>query len=344
MRLGIQQLDQHLGSTLAPVYLLAGDEPLQMMEAADAIRASAREQGYTEREVFTVEKGFDWESLSAASDNLSLFSERRILDLRLPSGKPGREGSQALRAYAERPPEDTILLMQSGKLDKDQLKSSWVKSLEKLGVLVQIWPLDLVQTQAWIRKRMQGRGLQPTNDAVVFLAERVEGNLLAAAQEVDKLALLHSAGPLDAETVLASVADQARYSIFDLVDAVLEGDVRRSVRMLEGLRGEGVEAILVLWGLAREIRGLTDMARQVARGQAVERVMESARVWNQRKPLVRQALNRLDANTWLALLHQCAELDRSLKGVGEGRIWDELLQLSLNACGDPLFDTAAVCS
>jgi DNA polymerase III subunit delta len=342
MRLGIQQLDQQLASSLAPVYLLAGDEPLQMMEAADAIRAHAREQGYTEREVFTVEKGFDWETLTAASDSLSLFAERRILDLRIPTGKPGREGGQALRAYASRLPEDTILLIQSGKLDREQLKSAWVKALEKEGVLVQIWPLDLSQTQDWIRSRMQRRGLQPTDDAVVFLAERVEGNLLAAAQEVDKLALLHTSGSLDAETVLASVADQARYSIFDLVDAVLAGDVRRSVRMLEGLRGEGVEAILVLWGLAREIRGLCDLAGQVERGQSVERAMEIARVWNQRKPLVRQAINRLDARTWQALLHQCAELDRSLKGVGEGRIWDELLQLCLRACGDPLFDAEVV--
>jgi DNA polymerase-3 subunit delta len=342
MRLGIQQLDQQLATSLAPVYLLAGDEPLQMMEAADAIRAHAREQGYTEREVFTAEKGFDWETLTAASDSLSLFAERRILDLRIPTGKPGREGGQALRTYADRLPEDTILLIQSGKLDKEQLKSGWVKALEKEGVLVQIWPLDLAQTQEWIRRRMQSRGLQPVDDAVVFLAERVEGNLLAAAQEVDKLALLHTSGPLDAETVLASVADQARYSIFDLVDAVLAGDVRRSVRMLEGLRGEGVEAILVLWGLAREIRGLCDLARQVERGQSVERAMEIARVWNQRKPLVRKAANRLDAGTWLALLHQCAELDRSLKGVGEGRIWDELLQLCLRACGDPLFDAEVV--
>jgi len=342
MRLGIQQLDQQLATSLAPVYFLTGDEPLQMMEAADAIRAHAREQGYTEREVFTAEKGFDWETLIAASDSLSLFAERRILDLRIPSGKPGREGGQALRDYASRLPEDTILLIQSGKLDREQLKSAWVKALEKEGVLVQIWPLDLSQTQDWIRRRMQSRGLQPTDDAVVFLAERVEGNLLAAAQEVDKLALLHTSGPLDAETVLASVADQARYSIFDLVDAVLAGDVRRSVRMLEGLRGEGVEAILVLWGLAREIRGLCDLAGQVDRGQSVERAMEIARVWNQRKPLVRQAVNRLDARTWHALLHQCAELDRSLKGVGEGRIWDELLQLCLRACGEPLFDAELV--
>jgi DNA polymerase-3 subunit delta len=338
MRLGIQQLDQQLATSLAPVYFLTGDEPLQMMEAADTIRAHAREQGYTEREIFTAEKGFDWEGLTAASDSLSLFAERRILDLRIPTGKPGREGGQALRDYASRLPEDTILLIQSAKLDREQLKSAWVKALEKEGVLVQIWPLDLSQTQDWIRRRMQSRGLQPTDDAVVFLAERVEGNLLAAAQEVDKLALLHRSGPLDAETVLASVADQARYSIFDLVDAVLAGDVRRSVRMLEGLQGEGVEAILVLWGLAREIRVLCDLAGQVGRGQSVERAMEIARVWNQRKPLVRQAINRLDARAWQTLLHQCAELDRSLKGVGEGRIWDELLQLCLRACGDPLFN------
>lgn len=341
MRIGIQQLHQQLERELAPVYLLSGDEPLQMMEAADAIRKHARAQGYTEREVFTVEKGFDWESLTAASDSLSLFAERRILDMRLPSGKPGRDGSQALRTYAERPPEDTILLIQSGKLDRDQLKSSWVKALEKLGVLVQVWPLDLSQTQSWIKQRMQSKGLQPTDDAVTFLAERIEGNLLAAAQEVDKLALLHDAGPMDADTVLASVADQARYSVFDLVDAMLEGDGRRCVRMLEGLRSEGVEPILILWGITREIRALSDMAHQAERGQPIERVMEGARVWKQRKPQVRKALNRLNAVAWLELLHRCAELDRSLKGVGEGRIWDELLQLSLDACGVPLFETAA---
>ncbi|MDX1335965.1 MAG: DNA polymerase III subunit delta [Gammaproteobacteria bacterium] len=337
MRLGLQQFYQQLESQLASIYLLSGDEPQQMMEAADAIRARARQEGYDEREVFTVDKDFNWQSLVESSNSMSLFAQRRILDLRMPSGKPGREGSQALRDYAERPPEDTILLIQTGKLEKGADKSSWYKALDAAGVVVQIWPLDLKQTQQWVLARAQKMGLKLNREATDFIAERVEGNLLAAAQELDKLLLLHGETELDMEAVLSSVADQSRYSVFDLVDAVLAGEKRRCLRLLEGLRAEGVEPILILWGLAREIRGLYDMGRRVQRGEAVEQVMASARVWNQRKPLVRQALSRLNSTQLQDLLRRCGEIDRSVKGVGEGSVWDELLQLIICACGDCLF-------
>ena len=341
MRLGLQQFYPQLEKQLASVYLLSGDEPQQMMEAADAIRARARSEGYSEREVFTVDKDFNWQTLVESSNSLSLFAERRILDLRMPSGKPGREGSQVLRDYAGRPPEDTLLLIQTGKLDKGADKSSWYKALDSAGVVVQIWPLDLKQTQAWISSRALGVGLKVNPEAAAFIAERVEGNLLAAAQELDKLLLLHGASELDLEAVLASVADQSRHSVFDLVDAVLDGDRRRCLRLLDGLRAEGVEPILILWGLAREIRGLYEMGRRVERGEQVEQVMASARVWNQRKPLVRQALSRLNSLKIQDLMRRCADIDRSVKGVGEGSAWDELLQLIICACGDCLFSSPA---
>lgn len=341
MRLGLQQFYQHLDRQLAPVYLLSGDEPQQMMEAADAIRARARQEAYDEREVFTVDKEFNWQALVESSNSLSLFAEKRVLDLRMPGGKPGREGSQVLRDYAERPPEDTILLIQTGKLEKGADKSSWYKALDSAGVVVQIWPLDLKQTQEWVSARALKLGLKLDKEAVAFIAERVEGNLLAAAQELDKLLLLHGEAQLDLEAVLGSVADQSRYSVFDLVDAMLTGEKRRCLRLLDGLRAEGVEPILILWGLSREVRSLYDMGRRVQRGEAVEQAMASARVWNQRKPLVRQALSRLNTHQLQDLLQRCALIDRTIKGVGAGSVWDELLQLIICACGDCLFQDPA---
>ncbi len=336
MQLKPEQLAQHLKKNLAPIYFIYGDELLLVQEAADAVRAAARAQDYSEREVFTVESGFDWNQLTEASNSLSLFAERRILELRMPTGKPGDAGGKALRAYAGRPAEDTLLLIISGKLDAQQRKSKWVTELEGAGVGIPVWPVDARELPQWIRARMQGLGLQPTPEAVQLLAERVEGNLLACAQEIDKLKLLQGAGSVDIDAVTAAVAESARFDVFGLVDSALGGDVERCLRMLTGLRGEGVEPVLVVWALAREIRNLVAMAWEAARGESVGAVMGRHRVWKSRQAVMGRALTRHKLADWYGLLSHCSRLDRMVKGQLPGNPWDELVQLCLHLAGRPL--------
>ena len=334
MQLRPDQLDKHLEKTLAPIYLVSGDEPLQALEAADAIRAHARARGYTEREVLHVESGFDWNRLLAAGASLSLFGDRRLLDLRLPSGKPGEAGAKALRAYAERPPEDTVLLITAGKLESAARRSAWVRALDGAGVVLFLWPVDAARLAAWVRTRMQRRGLRPTAEAVTLLAQRVEGNLLACAQEIDKLHLLHGPGPVDADAVAAGVADSARYDVFTLMDAALAGEAARSHRILQGLRAEGVDPVLVVWALAREFRGLAVMARSLAATGSVPRVLAEHKVWDSRKAAVGKALTRIPrVHPWQDWLRRCARVDRIIKGRAPGSAWDELVQLVLELSG-----------
>ena len=270
MKIFPDKLEATLKKGLLPIYFFSGDEPLQLGEAADAVRRHAREQGYTEREVMHVDKGFDWNELLMASNSMSLFAEKRVIDLRLPSGKPGKDGGAALVEYAGRPPEDTVLLISSGKVDKRSQSAKWYTALDKVGATLQVWPVETADMPRWLDQRLRSRGLQTEKDAVRVIADRVEGNLLAAAQEVDKLVLLNGTGALSLEQVESAVADSARFDVFGLVDAALEGDAPRLTRMLDGLRGEGVEPILVLWALARELRSLADMAAQNESGKGSE--------------------------------------------------------------------------
>ena len=340
MQLKPEQLDAHLNKQLAPVYFISGDEPLRVMEAADAVRVAAREQGYGEREVLTVQAGFDWSGLHAGGGNLSLFSERRIIDLRLPTGKPGKEGAQALRDYAEQPPEDTLLLVTAGKLEPAARKSKWVQALDAAGVVMFVWPLNAQEFITWIGQRMRRRGLVPTDEAVGMLADRVEGNLLACVQEIDKLYLLQGEGEVDAQAIARLVADSARFDVFTLVDAALAGKPARSVRILRGLQGEGVAPQVVLWALAREIRTLAAMTARVADGEAVPAVLARYRVWANRKALVGGALQRLRPAQCTAMLRQCARIDRISKGQGAGNAWDELLQLTCRLAGREILAVA----
>ncbi|MCG5500649.1 DNA polymerase III subunit delta [Ectothiorhodospira lacustris] len=334
MRLKPEQLESHLQKGLASVYLISGEEPLQLMEAADAIRARARAEGFDEREVFTVDKGFDWGQVQTASDSLSLFAQRRVLELRMPSGKPGVQGGKVLEAYARQPAADTVLIVQCGKLERQEQKSRWCQALEQAGVMIQVWPLDLAGTEAWITRRMGRRGLHPTAAAARLLAERVEGNLLAAAQEIDKLVLLQGDGPVDEAAVMAAVADSARFSVYDLTDAALAGEAGRAVRILSGLRGEGTAPVLVSWALAREIRTLNRLAEQAAAGTPPQVVLKS--VWPpQRQPVVRQALRRLSLQALGQLLRAGARADQVAKGQKPGSPWDELLDLTLGLAGHP---------
>lgn len=295
------------------------------------MRAAARSAGYSEREVYFVETGFDWGQLTAASASLSLFADKRLVELRLPGGKPGVAGAQALKTWAENPPPDTVLLVLSAKPERN---AAWVKALDAAGVHVPCLPLDAARLPGWIRQRMRSRGLEPDAAAVELLAGRVEGNLLAAAQEIDKLVLLAGSGPVDAATVQATVADSARFDIFQCVDAALAGEGRRAVRIADGLAAEGAAVPLLLWALARELRQLAGLAAQRARG-----VPEGAllgRVWDKRRGLIGQALRRHNAHGWQRLLLKTARLDRIAKGAAPGRPWEELINLLVEIATPPV--------
>ncbi|WP_312921956.1 DNA polymerase III subunit delta [Stutzerimonas nitrititolerans] len=337
MKLSPAQLGKHLQGSLAPVYVVSGDEHLLCQEACDAIRAACRQQAFSERQVLSVESGFDWGQLLEAGANLSLFAEKRLLELRIPNGKPGDKGAAALLHYLARPAEDTVLLISLPKLDGSTQKTKWAKALidGKDVQFLQVWPVDAAQLPQWIRQRLSQAGLAADQEAVELIAARVEGNLLAAAQEIEKLKLLAEDGRVTADTVQAAVADSARYDVFGLIDAALQGHPEHSLRMLEGLRGEGIEAPVILWALARELRLLANIAQQYAQGVPLERAFSQARppVWDKRRPLVSKALQRHDVAGWQRLLMAAQLIDEQIKGQAEGDPWIGLSNICLQLSG-----------
>ncbi|TNF99602.1 MAG: DNA polymerase III subunit delta [Gammaproteobacteria bacterium] len=333
LRINSDQLERNLQKNLAPVYLITGDEPLQWGEAADAVRENARQQGFTVREVLEVESGFNWSELAVQADSLSLFAEKKIIDLRLPSGKPGKEGSAAISSYCENPSPDSLLLITAPKLDKSQQGSKWYKSIDRAGVIVTIWPLDLDRLPGWIMQRMRAQDLNPSNEAVALLADRVEGNLLAADQEIRKLKMLSTSADISVDDVLVSVSDSSRYDIFEYVDTVLMQQDIRLFRVLANLRAGGIEPPVVLWALTREIRTLYRIAHAIKQGKNPEAVLDSMRVWKSRRPLLGKAARRKSPRFWQRCLVRCARVDRIIKGRSTGNAWDELLQLGVSMSG-----------
>lgn len=336
MRLRGDQLDRHLRDKLAPVYVLSADEPLQVQEARDAIRRAAVSQGFTDRVLLTVEPGFDWSALAQHRASLSLFGDRRVIDLRLGAARPGDAGGRALRDYAANPSPDNLLLVSAAKLDRSTLSGKWYQDLEKAGVAIQLWPVDATRLPGWIARRAAARGLRIAPEACGLLAEHVEGNMLACAQENEKLHMLHGAGDVGTAEVLACVGDSARYNVFDLVDTALAGDLPRTVRMIAGLREEGTAPPLVSWALVRGVRELATMSTALARGAGLDQVMASHRVWDKRKGPIGAALRRHRREAWLDMLERAARLDRVVKGAAAGNPWDELEGLAL-AMGGMMF-------
>jgi len=332
VRVRPEQLEQHLNKGLAPVYLVSGDEPLQLNEACDAIRAAARLAGHENREVLEAGAGFDWNALAAEANSFSLFAEKKIIDLRIPNGKPGREGGKALTEYCARPPQDSLLLITLPKLDRQQQGSKWFKTIEQLGVIVQIWPIEVQRLPQWIDQRLRKAGMQADREAVQMLADRIEGNLLAAHQEIEKLLLLHGSGELDAGQLASAVADSARYDVFELVDSALRGEIARCLHILDGLRGEGVAAPVVLWALHREIALLAEISADTVKGLSLDHAMSRAKVWEKRKPLVRKAVQRLRTPAWLSLLGLFQQGDSAAKGASAQDPWLVLEQVSSRIC------------
>ncbi|WP_455220444.1 DNA polymerase III subunit delta [Kaarinaea lacus] len=337
MKVNYADLHAKLTQRLAPVYIVAGDEPLQSGEACDAIRAAAKQENFTERHVLHVEKGFDWDNFLTISNSLSLFAERQLIELRMPGGKPGDKGAAALIEYAQNPPADSILLIVTAKLDKSSQRSKWFSQLEKTGVFIAVWPIETRQLPGWIQQRARTKAMKLTPAAVQLIVDRVEGNMLAAAQELDKLYLLYGSSQIDEQAVLEAVSDSARYDIYSLVDIALSGDVKRIPRMLDGLRGEGVDPVLLNWALARELRSMHSLSLSVSRGLRVEQVVAQAGVWQKRKSIVTAGLKRHVTTSWQEMLLQANKIDRIIKGLAAGNVWDELLQLAMGIAGVSLF-------
>lgn len=341
MKLNFPQLSGHLEKTLKPVYFISGDEPFQVDESVRLIREAAKSHGYTEREVYHVDRSFDWAELNHSVDSLSLFAERKVIELRIPNGKPGDKGSKALVAYTNQIPEDNLLLIVSGKLDASQTKSKWFKALDTAGATLAVWPLDIQQLPAWLKQRMQLRGLQPTEDALIVLAEQVEGNLLAADQELEKLRMLYGEGEITAEQVVDAVSDSARFDSFALVDVALQGDAVRVSRILHGLKSEGEDVLHILGALMYQLRMLEKMASAVSKGQHLEQVFSQYRIWDKRKVVMSAGLNRHGLKRWQAFLLVAGRIERMCKGLTTGKPWDELLQLTLRIAGVSLFPLTA---
>ena len=255
MELRVQQLGTHLQDTLLPIYIVSGDEPLQVEESLQLLRTSARENGYLDRHVFHVERSFDWNQLAEQTSNLSLFAEKKILELRIPSGKPGTTGTKTLQSYCEQVPDDILLLVQCGKLDKGALKTKWVQAISSIGGLIRAWPLQGAELTRWIQTRLRHEDLSDDRQSAEYIASRVEGNMLAAAQEIEKMALLQLGADKPNQSPIW-MSNQSRYNVFDLVDTILQGNRGKSTRILKQMQDESFAPNLVLWALAELIRAV----------------------------------------------------------------------------------------
>lgn len=333
MQLRHDGLEAHLAKTLAPLYVITSDEHLLALEAADKIRKAARAQGFSEREVLVVERSFKWSELLAANQSQSLFGDRKLIELRIPTGKPGRDGGQALQDYAGALNPDNLTLITLPKLDWQTQKSAWVAALQQAGVYIDIPLVERVQLPTWIGTRLAAQGQSADRQSIDFIADRVEGNLLAAHQEIQKLALLYPEGKLTFEQVQDAVLNVARYDVFKLNEAMLAGDTARLVRMIEGLKGEGEALPLVLWAMAEEIRTLLKLKALSAQGKSVGMLMKEYRIWGPREKLMEPALRRMKLTMLEDALQQAAQVDKMVKGLRSrafaGDAWDALLQLGL---------------
>lgn len=329
------QLPGHLERELLPVYVVHGDDPLLAMEAADHVRHAARKRGFDEREVLVVEPGFRWDAFSAATRNRGLFGERRVIDLRLPSGKPGIDGARVLEDFAAHTDPDTVLLLTLPRADRGTQSAPWFMALENIGASVAVYPLERHEMPGWIAARLARQQQRAADDVLQFLADHTEGNLLAARQEVEKLALLLPPGDLDAADVERAVADVARFDLAQLSEAWLSGDAARTLRILASLQSEGEGVPLLLWQLGEDAHALASVLTAVASGTPVQQALKAARVWGRRQPAMERAVRRVRPAVLAGLLRELAELDAIAKGVGRGDVWQRLDSLALRLCAAP---------
>lgn len=331
MKLPLTQLSPHLERGLAGIYLIAADEPLLVAEATDQIRRAAIAQGFDERTVHFVERGFRWDNVASGAESLSLFSSKQVVELRMATPRPGDAGGKALRALAEdRDPDRLVVISIQSKLDANAGKSVWLKTIEKHGVVVEIRPVSRRDLPGFVARRAKAYGLTITSDAAELLADKVEGNLLAADQDLAKLALIRDDGRVDAEAVLESVASSARFDVFRLSDAVIAGDLARAITVLDGLKSEGVAPALVIWALAREISLLSQLKHGANKGRSPAELMSRLRVWQSRQNAISRALSRYSDAELGRLLRRAEGVDRTVKGLDRTPVWPAITGLVLD--------------
>ena len=335
MQLRPAQLAAHLAKGLQPLYVVHGDETLLALEAADAIRAVARAAGF-QREIFVAEPGFKWDAFAAAQRNLGLFGERRLVDLALTSGKPGAEGARVLQDCAANPSPDTVTLITMGRLDRAAQGAAWFAALESTGVSIAVYPVERDELPRWLAERLARQRQQVGAETLQFLADATEGNLLAAKQELDKLALLQPEGELEHEAVLRAVADVARFDVFRLSEAWLAGEPARVLRILAALESAGEGVPLIVWQLGEDLHTLAAVLAQAAAGTPIAAAVRERRVWGKRQAAMERAARRLDPGRLPGLITRLARLDALAKGIGKGSVWDELSDLALALSGAAL--------
>jgi DNA polymerase-3 subunit delta len=336
MEVRLNQLAAHLERTLAPLYVVHGDEPLLAIEAGDAIRAAARKAGCDEREVLVVESGFKWDAFRAAGANMGLFGARKLIDLRIPSGRPGADGAKALEACASHPNPDQTMLVTLPRLDRATQASAWFSALVRAGVAIAVHPLERDELPPWIAARLARQGQRVARGTLGFLAERWEGNLLAARQEIEKLGLLLPEGELEADAVERAVTDVARYDVVQLSEAWLASDASRALRIIAVLEAEGEGIQLLLWQLGEDVHALAAVLEATSGGTPVSAAIRNARVWGKRQAAMEGAARRLQPDAIGPLLSALARLDALSKGIGRGNVWDELRTTALALAGRPM--------
>ncbi len=336
MKVAPEKLGSELARRIAPVYVVSGDEPLLVQEACDEIRAGLRKAGYLERELFHADAKFDWEEILFSANSMSLFAEQKLIEVRMPSGKPGAKGADALKIYVENISEGTVMLLVTAKLDGPSQKSAWFKALDGVGQFVQIWPVAVAQMHRWIANRATRAGLRMDRDAVDALVDRIEGNLLAAIQEIERLRIISNDGHISLAHILEGVADSSRYDVFTLIDAALSQDAPRTLKIVRGLQAEGAELVYVTIMLGRELRSLAEMGDKIRRGQSPDAAMQAARVWGNRKALVGKALRSHSPSTFGHLQQQVARADQMFKGIGRGDAWLLIEDVVLALAGKPV--------
>jgi DNA polymerase-3 subunit delta len=342
VRLRPEQLEAHLSKTLAAVYLIHGDEPLLVLESADAVRAAARSRGFGEREVHFAEKGYDWSELRGALASLSLFGDKRIVELRLASGRMPAPGGEAIERFCERPDPATLLLVSMPRPEGSSWwKSGWFAAAERAGVVLEAQPVARALLADWIARRLARQGQRAGAETLAFLAARVEGNLLAARQEILKLALLAPAGELAQAEVESAVASVARYDFETLAEALYAGDLPRYARALGGLQGEGESVAAITWRLGEELAALARVRAGLDAGRPLEPLFAEHRIWRAAQPRCERALKRLDARRLRLSLLRVARAERASKGVATADPWDELLRLGLELADGKVAGAAA---
>ncbi len=330
MKVYADRIHNELKKGLAPVYLISGDETLLVNECADAIRATCKQQGFSERELFhTDSPGFDWEQVIQSMNSMSLFAERKLVEIRCPKQKPNHK---TLLDYVQQPNPDTVLLIISAKLDASSQRTKWFKSLESKSLFIPVWPLEGQALGQWLNQRCQKAGLNLNSGALQILQDRIEGNLLAASQEIEKLRLLFDDQPIDETRLTEAVTDSARYNVFALTDKALLGDAAGTLKILQGLRDEGTAETAILWALTRELRILISTRLALDSGEQINWALKKQGVWEKRQPLFQQALKRLPLQHLHQLLKQASQIDLSIKGMAQHSPWNELQDLCMQLC------------